>query len=448
MNEIQSTVTDLNAQSYWQTETLSFGLAEEMGQVSLYPNVRGQTFEGFGGAFTEAAATGWLKLPKDKREALLEAYFGETGLRYTLGRVHMGSCDFALDNYACMQSAEDTHLDFSRDDASILPMLLAAQKTVGKPIGLLMSPWSPPAFMKTNRNMNHGGQLLDAFAPKWAELMAAYASYYQSKGCLVRWMSVQNEPAAVQTWDSCIYSAEEEGRFAARHLKPALEQAGLNAIDILAWDHNKEALLRRAPKTLGVENADQAISGFAVHWYTGDHFDALRIFRRLWPNKSLLFTEGCVEYSRFDGMTPLQKAEMYAHDIIGNLNSGVCASMDWNLLLDSKGGPNHVGNFCEAPIMLNDDATDFIRMSEYYYIGQLSRSILPGDVQIGTSSFSNQVECTAFRREDGTITAVLLNRSDSDHTINVTDNGQRAVHVTLRAHTIQTLQWCEHICDA
>ena len=134
----------------------------------------------------------------------------------------------------------------------------------------------------------------------------------------------------------------------------------------------------RAAETLAVPRAGEAVSGFAVHWYTGDHFGALEAVRSLWPNQELWFTEGCVEYSRFDGMTALEKAEMYAHDILGNLNGGVNGSLDWNLLLDAKGGPNHVGNFCEAPVMLTEDGRDFSLIDEYWYIGQFSRFIRPG----------------------------------------------------------------------
>ena len=433
------TTTNLQAGARWQETELKSGPVEVIRQVSVYPELRYQTFQGFGGAFTEAAATSWQKLPLERRQALLDSYFGSGGLGYTVGRVHIGSCDFSLGNYACQAGPEDEGFDTSRDDENLLPMILAAQKTAGTPIGLMLSPWSPPAFMKTNGEMNHGGSLKPEYRARWADCMAKYAAHYREAGCDVRLMTVQNEPAAVQTWDSCIYSAQEEGEFAAAYLAPALKEAGCGSVKILAWDHNKDLLVRRAAGTMSVPGGVEAVDGFAFHWYTGDHFDAVSHVADRWPDKELWFSEGCVEYSRFDGMTPLQKAEMYAHDIIGNLNGGIVGSIDWNLLLDAKGGPNHVGNFCEAPAMLNRDCSDFVLQTEYYYIGQFSRFIRPGAVRLGVSAWSRDLEVTAFENPDGSRVAVALNRTDGSLPVSATQNGEVGFTFQMEPHTIATL---------
>ena len=434
------TTTNLQAGRRWHETEMDSGPVDCTRQVSVYPELRFQRFQGFGGAFTEAAAVSWKGLPLERRQAFLDAYFGPDGLGYTLGRVHMGSCDFALGNYACQTGPEDEGFDTGRDDENLIPMILAAQKTAGAPIGLMLSPWSPPAFMKSNGEMNHGGSLKAEYRARWAGCMAKYAAHYREAGCDVRLMSVQNEPAAVQTWDSCIYSAREEGEFAAGFLAPALEKAGCGDVKILAWDHNKELLLDRAAGTLAVPGAEEAVGGFALHWYTGDHFDAVRLAKGRWPDKELWFSEGCVEYSRFDGMTPLEKAEMYAHDIIGNLNAGISGSIDWNLLLDARGGPNHVGNFCEAPVMLNDDGSDFILQTEYYYIGQFSRFIRPGAVRLGASGWSTDAETAAFENPDGSRVVAMLNRTGTALPVSVTLDGQEGFGLVLEPHSIATLK--------
>ena len=444
MNAILTT-TNLQTGERWQETLLDIGPVNRMKQVSIYANVRGQQFHGFGGAFTQAAAVCWKGLPPERRQAFLDAYFGPDGLGYTLGRAHIGSCDFALGNYACQAGPEDEGFDTSMDDRDIIPMILAAQETAGAPIGLLLSPWSPPAFMKTNGDMNHGGSLKPEHRARWAGCMAKYAAHYRAAGCDVRLMSVQNEPAAVQTWDSCIYSAQEEGEFAAGYLAPALARAGCGDVKILAWDHNKDSLPRRAAGTMAVPGAEQAVDGFAIHWYSGDHFDAVRLTKDRWPDKELWFSEGCVEYSRFDGMTPLEKAEMYAHDIIGNLNAGISGSIDWNLLLDAKGGPNHVGNFCEAPVMLTEDGADFVLQTEYYYIGQFSRFIRPGAVRLGVSSWNTDLEATAFENPDGSYVVVVLNRTDRALPMSVTPDRQEGYSFELAPHSIATLQCAAHL---
>jgi len=434
------TVTDLRNETYWKTSILERGSIDCMHQVSIYPRLRRQQFHGFGGAFTEAAAYSYQQLPAEKQKAFMEAYFGESGLRYRLGRAHLGSCDFSLGNYACKESASDPLFRTARDEKYLIPMILDAHAAAGKPIALMLSPWSPPAGLKTNGDMNHGGKLKEEYRHLWAECMAKYTAFYRAKGCDVRLLSIQNEPAATQTWDSCIYSGKEEGRFALL-LRAALDAEDCSDVKILAWDHNKDVLVYRAEDTLSVPGAETAVSGFAIHWYTGDHFDAVRLTREQWPEKSLWFTEGCVEYSRFDGMTPLQKAEMYAHDIIGNLNAGICGSIDWNLLLDSKGGPNHVGNFCEAPVMLNEDSSDFLIMSEYYYIGHFSRFLASGAICLGCSAYRDNVEATAFENPDGSRAAVLLNRTEDVQAVSLTDNSEDGFRFSLPPHSIATLTW-------
>ena len=435
----QIITTDLSAGKYWQAAPLTpCADADYIHAVCFYPELTGQTFEGFGGAFTESAGCNWQKLDAAGREAFAQCYFGADGLRYALGRAHIGSCDFSLGNYAAWDETMQG-FDLTRDEQYIFPLLRAAAAAAGAQPALLLSPWSPPAFMKTNGDMNHGGQLKPEYRADWARCMAEYVRRYRDAGFDVRQISVQNEPEAVQTWDSCIYSADEEGSFAADFLRPALDAAGLDDVEILIWDHNKEALVRRAAGAMNTPARRAAIGGVAFHWYTGDHFEAVALAKQLYPDKKLYFTEGCVEYSRFDDATAVKKAEMYGHDILGNLNAGISGSLDWNLLLDEQGGPNHVGNFCEAPVML-DGAGGFEKKGSYWYIGQFSRYIRPGAVRLGISRWCSELEATAFRNADGTIALVLLNRTDAPLPACLMENGAQAVAtVEVGAHSIVTV---------
>lgn len=432
--------TDLLQAQYWQESTLEATQFDCVHALCIYPSATGQTLQGFGGAFTEASAWNWQRLPAEKQAQLLESYFGESGLRYSLGRVHIGSCDFSLGNYACMTAQTDHDFYTERDEQYLLPFVQQAQRAAGRKIRLLVSPWSPPPFMKTNGEMNHGGKLKREFYPLWADCVAKYVRFYREQGCDVEMVSIQNEPAATQSWDSCIYSASEEGEFSV-FLRRALAQAGCEDVKILAWDHNKEALVSRAQETLSVPGAQACVDGFALHWYTGDHFEAVALAHRLWPDKALWFTEGCVEYSRFDGADGIGKAEMYAHDILGNLKNGVCGSIDWNLLLDAKGGPNHAGNFCEAPIMVTPDGTDFVQMGEYYYIGQFSRYLLPGARRVESSCYSTHLESVVFRNPDGEYVLIALNRTREDLPLCVQAEAGKGFFLKIKKHTIATLRW-------
>lgn len=442
MNAVLTT-TDLGRGLYWRAEALEPTAPDYIHQISIYPQVRRQTVAGFGGAFTEAAAYCWQQLAPENRARFLQAYFGPDGLRYTLARAHMGSCDFALGNYACLDGAGQPMDAFSmeRDEQYLLPLLRAAQQAAGHPLALLLSPWSPPAFMKTNGEMDHGGALKPEYRAQWAACIAEYVRRYRAAGCDVRMVTVQNEPAAVQSWDSCIYTAQEEGVFAAQFLRPALDRAGCAGVQILAWDHNKEALIWRAAGTLAVPGAAQAVDGFGVHWYTGDHFEALRAARELWPDKLFLHTEGCVEYSRFAGMAGPGKAEMYAHDILGDLNAGVSGYIDWNLLLDAGGGPNHAANYCAAPLMLTEDGRDFVTNGEYWYIGQFSRFIQPGAVCLASSGWCAGAEHAAFANPDGSHVLVTLNRTGEALPVSATEDGETCFSFALAPHSIATLTY-------
>ncbi|MDF2908515.1 MAG: glucosylceramidase, partial [Herbinix sp.] len=338
--------------------------------INLYPEVEYQTLLGFGGAITEAAGYAFSKLTKENQEKALELYFGELGNGYHLMRSHIDSCDFSLSTYAAMNDPEDMQLSSfqqEREEQYILPLLRAANQRAGKAFDLMLSPWSPPAFMKTNGDRTHGGKLKEEYRKAWAEYICRYIKEYEKKGFPVNRLTIQNEPAAVQTWDSCIYSAEEEKVFLRDYLYPTLSEQGLDHIKLNIWDHNKERMYERA-KTIIDEETINMVDGVAFHWYSGDHFEAITLTHEAFPEKELIFTEGCVEYSRFSA-DQLKNAQMYAHDIMGNLNAGMTGFIDWNIFLDEKGGPNHVGNYCDAPIMVNTQTGELMVKLSYDYIG-------------------------------------------------------------------------------
>lgn len=439
--EFKSYVTDYNQGKFWEEHIETAEGFQCMQAVCVFPEIKDQTIKGFGGAFTEAAGSTLLKLPEDKQEEIIQAYFGKEGLHYSLCRTHINSCDFSLGNYAYMEDPEDREMksfSIEHDFLYLIPMILRAQKARGEKLYMLASPWSPPAFMKTNGEMNHGGKLKEEYAHMWAQYIAKYIKEYKKAGIEIDMVSVQNEPEAVQTWDSCIYHTEEERDFVKNHLGPVLEEEGLGDVKILVWDHNKELLYTRAKGILSDESAEKYVDGVAFHWYSGDHFDQVALVHKMYPEKDLIFTEGCVEYSRFADSSEISKAEMYAHDIIGNLNAGTSGYIDWNLVLNEKGGPNHVGNFCAAPIMCDTEKNEVDKRASYYYIGQLSRYIMPGAARIFTSKYTDKLDVTAFENPDGSRVVVLLNKQDNDVPVSLCE-GEEARNFTVKAHTMMTV---------
>lgn len=453
MNSVKICTTNQSLNEFWKEEVKSVETIEDcMHVINLYPDLTEQVITGFGGAFTEAAVVSYESLNDTAKKEFVEGYYGVDGLRYNMGRVHMNSCDFALGNYTYVEEGDKdlSTFDIAHDKKNMIPLIKEAIALFGttvaacgdeksaKDFKLLASPWSPPAYMKSNGEMNHGGSLLEEYYSLWAEYYVKYLKAYEAEGIKIKYLTVQNEPAAVQTWDSCIYSAEEEGRFAADYLIPALRKAGLDT-EVFIWDHNKEAMYDRAKESFSVAGCRDKVSGVAMHWYTGDHFDGIRAVKKAFPEKKVFFTEGCVEYSRFADSGEVQKAEMYAHDMLGNLKAGVEAFLDWNLLLDEKGGPNHVGNFCAAPMMCDGKGGLEKRLS-YYYIGHFSRYVKAGAKQIMTTCYTDGVEVVAFLNPDGERVVVILNKSDRDFELSIRENG-KGTYCVAGAHSIKTVRF-------
>ena len=376
---------------------------------------RFQTLQGFGGAFTEAAAVTWQRLGPAAREQVLRDYFSvDAGHGYTLCRVHMNSCDFALGNYAHVATPGDVELksfSIDRDRQALLPFIQAALRVAARPIQLLVSPWSPPAWMKSNGQMNHGGTLLPQYRAAWAQCFVRFIQAYEAEGVPVWGVSVQNEPAATQTWDSCIYSAEEERDFVRDHLGPALAQAGLGHIKIVVWDHNRDRLVERASVVYADAQAARFVWGTGFHWYGEDHFDQVQLVHDAWPDKHLLFTEGCQEGGPHAGSWAL--GERYARSMINDLNRWTVGWIDWNLLLNTQGGPNHVGNLCSAPILADTDAGELQHQSSYFYVGHFARYVRPGARRVLCAASRQALEATAFVNSDGSTAVVVMNRTDA-----------------------------------
>ncbi len=401
---------------------------------------RFQVIEGFGGAFTEAAAATFSKMGSEAQSTILKAYFDPLeGHGYTLCRTHINSCDFALDNYAYAEVEGDenlVHFSIERDRRSLIPLIRAAMQVAGGPLKIFASPWSPPGWMKTSKQMNFGGKLLPECRPAWANYYCRYVKAYAEEGIPIWGLSVQNEPEATQTWDSCIYTGEEERDFVRDFLGPTLHHQGLGHLRVIIWDHNRDRMYERAKAVLDDPQAAKYVWGTGFHWYVGDHFDNVQRVHDAFPDKALLFTEGCQEGGPHLG--DWMVGERYANSMINDLNRWTVGWVDWNLLLDEQGGPNHVGNYCSAPVIADTQKGDFDGVTfnpSYYYIGHFSRFIRPGAERIACAPTLDGLEATAFRNQDGRIAVVVMNRTENEIEFALKHKG-RAVMTSAPAHSI------------
>lgn len=377
---------------------------------------------GFGGAFTEAAAFTLSEVSDSVRKEAIEAYFSKNGLEYNLGRVHIHSCDFALGNYTYIEEGDKSlkTFDISREDKWVIPMIKDSIKLMNEELLLLGSPWSPPAFMKDTNEMNNGGHLLPEFRQSWADYYVKFIQEMAKKGTPIWGVSVQNEPAAVQTWDSCIYSAEDERDFVRDYLGPTLHKAGMEDKALLVWDHNRDIIVDRAKPILEDPEAAKYVWGVGNHWYCSEEFEKLSEVHDMFPDKHLLFTEGCVEYSIHGNDPKWENGEHYGRNIIGDFNNWSRGWIDWNLVLNEIGGPNHVHNYCEAPIMADRLKDELIYNISYWYLGQFSKFIKRGAKRIDLQAdFPKGVSAVSYINPNKELVVVIQNETEVNYTIDL-----------------------------
>jgi glucosylceramidase len=414
--------------------------------VFVNPSNTFQSFIGIGAALTDAAAETFAKLPADKQQEFLTAYFDkQKGIGYTIGRTSIHSCDFSSGSYTYVKEGDKSLSSFSvaHDEEYRIPFIKKIIAAAGGKLLLYASPWSPPAWMKDNNNMLQGGKLKKEYAQAWADYYIKFIKAYEAKGIPVWGLTMQNEPMAKQRWESCIFTAEEERDFIKNYLGPTLHKNGMASKKLIAWDHNRDLLYQRASVILSDGAASRYIWGIGFHWYetwTGGpmQFDNLKLVNDAFPSKNLIFTEGCKEKFNMDSVNNWTLGEKYGYSMINDFNNGTVGWTDWNILLDENGGPNHVGNFCFAPVHADTKNGKLIYTNAYYYIGHFSKFIQPGAKRIGVSSSRIALQATGFKNPDGSIVIIVMNATDKKMDYRLWINGQVSLTESV-PHSISTL---------
>lgn len=431
------------------TDTLTF---TEMGQpletqlcVFVDPARTYQTFLGVGAALTDASAETYAKLSKEKQQEFMQAYFDNSkGIGYTLARTNIHSCDFSSGSYTYVTEGDKELTSFSieHDKQFRIPFIKEAIKAAGGALTLYASPWSPPAFMKDNNNMLRGGKLKPEFYQSWANYYVKFIKAYEAEGIPVWGLTVQNEPMATQRWESCIYTAEEERDFLKNFLGPTLHKEGMADKKVIVWDHNRDLLYQRAQTYFNDPEMSKYAWGIGFHWYEDwsggkQMFSNVAMVNKAFPDKNILFTEGCAESFDSTRYNHWGLGEEYGRSMINDFNNGAVGWTDWNILLDETGGPNHVQNFCFAPVHADTRSGELIYTNAFYYIGHFSKFIKPGAKHIISSPSRSQLLSTSFVNTDGSLVVVVMNESDKEATFYLWIDGKAAETKAL-PHSINT----------
>jgi glucosylceramidase len=432
------------------TDTIEFA---EKGQpfeneitVFVDPSKTFQSYFGIGAALTDASAETFYKLPKETQQEFLKAHFDKKdGIGYTVGRTNINSCDFSSDMYTYVREGDAALKTFNiaHDLKYKMPFIKEATAAAGGKLNLFASPWSPPAFMKDNNDVLQGGKLKPEFYESWAMYYTKFIKEYEKAGIPIWGISIQNEPMAKQRWESCIYTAQEETDFLKNNLGPTMEKEGLKDKKIIVWDHNRDLIYQRAQTYFSDPEASKYIWGIGFHWYEDwsggtPMYENLRRVHESFPDKNIFFTEGCAESFNASRYNAWVLGEEYGRSMINDFNNGMVGFTDWNILLDETGGPNHVQNFCFAPVHGDTKTGKLIYTNAYYYIGHFSKFIQPGAKRIAATATRSQLLTTAFKNEDGKLVVIVMNQGDISTPYSLWING-KAAQTTAMPHSISTL---------
>ena len=467
--KLEVEVFETSANGNQLTRITEFTSGDSTVTIKILPEEKFQTITGFGGSFTEASASLLNKLSKQNRDKIIEAYFGESGAKYSLTRTHMNSCDFSLSQYSYSPVADDMELkyfsiDEDRDD--IIPMIKDAMAVSKDGFKILSSPWTAAPWMKDNNDWV-GGKLLPKYYDTWALFFSKYVDAYKSEGIDIWGFTVENEPLGNgNNWESMHYTPDEMTNFVQNHLGPKLEVDGHN-VKILGYDQNREHLKEWVDSQFKNEETSKYFDGTAVHWYasTYDYFpEELQYAHHKAPNKYLIQSEACVdsEIPKWNDNAWYWKKEAtdwgwdwapekdkkfhpkyapvnrYARDIIGCLNNYVDGWIDWNMVLDTQGGPNWFKNWCVAPVIVDPEKDEVYFTPLYYTLSHFSKYIRPEAVVIGVEMSDKDLMATAAKNPDGSIAVVLFNEGQEAKNINLNLSGKSRT-IRISGQAIQTI---------
>jgi len=468
--KLEADVFETSAGGNQLRQITAFPAAAQTVSVKILPDQKFQTITGFGGSFTASSAYLLNKLSKENRRKIMEAYFGETGARYSLTRTHINSCDFSLSQYSYAPEPGDKELKYfsvAEDRDGIIPMIKDAMAVSKDGFKILSTPWTAPPWMKDN-NKWVGGKLLPEYYDTWAMFFSKYLDAYKAEGIDIWGFTVENEPLGNgNNWESMHFTPEEMTLFVQNHLGPKLEFDGKGHVKILGYDQNREHLKEWVDTMYRDEASSKYYDGTAIHWYasTFEVFpDALQYAHNKAPGKHLIQSEACVDadvphwqddawYWSAEATdwgwdwAPEQDKHLhpkyapvnrYAGDIIGCLNNWVDGWIDWNMVLDRQGGPNWFKNWCIAPVIVDPEADEVYFTPLYYTLAHFSKFIRPGAVRIGFEIEDKTMQVTAVQHPDGSIAVVVFNPGENEKHITLSMEG-KTTSLKISNKAIQTI---------
>lgn len=389
--------TDILNKKFFVKEDVKFALSknEEWNVINIYPELEKQEWLGLGGALTGSTIYNLNKLNEEKRNEVIKGYFKD--LNYNFIRLPIGSTDFSVKSIKDYKENFDENIEYLNKIKEY------------KDIKILVTPWSPPAKFKNIPVLIGGIGLKKKHYEDFANYLVDFINDYKEKNINIDYLCVQNEPFARQLWESCKYTIEELNDLTYNYLIPKL-----TTTNIIVWDHNKENLYNNFK---ALYNGNDKVKGVAFHWYSGGFYDELSILRQQYPDTFLIETEMCCGFSNYDENNWIGAGELYLNEIIKSVNHGLNSFIDWNMILDYKGGPNHKKNNCTSPLLLNEEENDYITTPIHRYLKHIG--IADTGKVIATSNYERYDDLQTVAIKNDKIYLTVLNKGNDNKKINI-----------------------------
>ena len=393
-------------------------------KITISTNKVISSFLGFGSAITESSSYNYDRLSKINKDRFINDYFSKNGLNYNFGRILIGSNDFSLKSFSYAKKRDLSDFSICHDKELVIPFLKDILNK--KKIFLIVSPWSAPKMYKRLALYCFGIKLKKKYYDSYSNYLIKFIEEYQKSGISIDYLTMQNEPMARQRWESCKFSLVEQKKFIYDNLLPKLKNT-----KVLLWDHNKDNLFNIVNE---LYEKNKKIAGIGFHYYTGHCFDEIKKIRREYPHLLLINTEMCSGYSKYDEIKWIKDAEYYLEDIIGDINSGVNAYLDWNILLDENGGPSHSKNYVKSSSITDNNA--YIKTPIYYYIYHISHFLGKENFILENNCLISGLKVVSLMC-DRKIIIVVMNNSNKDIMYNLLCNN-KTISDIIKSHTIIT----------
>ncbi|KAH9516262.1 hypothetical protein DERF_007016, partial [Dermatophagoides farinae] len=433
-------------------------------RISLNRKKRYQKIIGFGGAFSDSSGLNIKKLSQKLQIRLLRDYFGSDGIEYSAGRIPIGGTDFSPRPYTYADNpGNETLSNFSlqtEDFQYKIPYIKMAQKFSSHRILYFGSAWGPPAWMKTNNDISHGGYLRGRPEGKYYKMFAQYIvkfiQAYQKQNIHIWGITIVNEPIKGTDpewkWNCLALNSTLERDFLKLDLGPELYRNGFkrDRLAVMIYDDQLPRMKSFAETIMNDENAAKYVSGVAFHWYENDHAnrnDMDDLYKK-YPGIFILASEAC-ELRKNDShrvhLGSWKAFNHYANDIIEDLNHYSSGWIDWNLALNTEGGPSWAGNLVDAPIIINTTGNEYYKQPTFYAMGHFSKFLTPDSIRLHFDLIEAKqlqtVQATVFERPDHGIVMIILNQNKEKKFVEISDPKRGQLIFEMQSESMASFLW-------